>query len=398
MTSNLLSSHGFATVSLTGALLFAGAACASSSSSKSDDEKKARNYDSAQSEESSSDDPSSSTESGQSSTSSQSSGRRSRRRGRPPAGGQQTEKSEPPRATGPVAHVDGEPIPAETFNEQIDKVAKTGKFPVSLLHRFKSRLIDRLIDRKLLDQAIADSSVEVSEEEVSKKLEDVRKKFEQQSDGQGKSKSLDQMASEYGISGDELRDSVRRSIAIEKLLVERGTEMPSDDEARKYYEDNKKQFEKPERVRARHIVARVKPESKEKKWKRAEKRIKKIRKKVVDKGKSFADLAKENSDGPRSQKGGDLGYFSKKQLQNKALAEAAFSLDEGEVSKPIKSKFGWHLIKKTGSKEASTTPYEEISDRLKERLKNKKIKEQLQTYLEELRSEAEIEKHPDNVE
>lgn len=72
-------------------------------------------------------------------------------------------------------------------------------------------------------------------------------------------------------------------------------------------------------------------------------------KQQIDNGKNFEKLAKEASTCPSSKKGGDLGWFGKGQMV-KPFERKAFSMDKGSISKPVKTKFGWHIIKKTGEK------------------------------------------------
>lgn len=305
--------------------------------------------------------------------------------------------AEPPKAVGPVAEVDGEAIPAEAFNEEIQKVAKTGKFPPSLLNKFKTRLIDRLVDQHLVDRAIEREEIEVSEKEVDGKLEKVRARFERAAKKKGKEQSLEQVASQYGISDSELRDSVRRSIAIEKLLVGEGMERPTDNEVEQYYEENKKKFTRPKQVRTRHILAKVKPDAAEAKWNDAKDRIKKIREKATADGTEFSDLAKETSDGPSAKNGGDIGYISRNQFDS-SFTKVAFKLEKGEISEPVRTKYGWHIIKTLDKRKSKTLPFEEVEGQLEEQLKNKRIQKRLQKHLDDLRSGATIEKHPENVE
>lgn len=314
--------------------------------------------------------------------------------GRQAAGGQ---GGGAPKAVGPVAHVDGTPIPAEDFNEEIEKVSKTGRFPPQLLQKFKSRLIERLIDQHLVDRAIEQKEIEVSEQEVDEKLETVRARFDEAARAQGTEQSLEQVAQKYGISDGELRDSVRRSIAIEKMLVEQGLELPDDSEVREYYENNKDKFTRPEQVRARHILAKVNPDADDETWKEAKKRIQKIREKATSDETDFAKLAEKKSEGPSAKNGGDIGYVSREQFA-KEFTDAAFELEKGEISKPVRTKYGWHIIKTVDKRDSKTLPFEKVQDKLTEQLKNKRVQKRLQSYLDELRQDAEIEKHPDNVE
>ncbi|MFB6351197.1 MAG: peptidylprolyl isomerase [Bradymonadaceae bacterium] len=393
-----------ATVALT-----LGAGCASSPEIPEEEKAgKKQSYRSTQEEDGSSSSDTQKT-SGQSSGNAQTNTQGTAQPGPPQGKGSSSGKkpSGPPEATGPVATVDGDPIPAKAFNEEIKKISKTGKFPPALLHRFKGRLIDRLVDQRLIDNAINKSSVEVSKKEVDKKLEEVRSEFDkaqnkkQSSDRdqgkRGRPTSLEKLAQKYGISSDELRNSIRRSIAIEKMLMDKGVELPTDKEVRKFYDNNPDKFSKPEQVHVRHILIKVKPGSGDKKWKKAKKKIDKIHKKATKDGTDFAKLAKKKSDGLSAKKGGDIGFISQKQF-DKNFTKAAFALQKGQVSKPVKTRYGWHVIKLIERRKPETVPFEKVKPKLTKQLKNKRIHAKLKSYLKELRKKAEIKKHPENVE
>jgi len=386
-----------------------GAACASSPEIPEEDESsETKSYRSAQSDDNASSDQNSERQKqGQSQQGESNAGRTAQPGGPAEGGGQSGNKpSGPPEATGPVATVDGEPISAEAFNEEIKKIAKSGKFPPAVLHRFKGRLIDRLIDQQLIDDAIANSSVDVADEEVDKKLEQVRSEFDQaqqqrqrQSSNQqrGKPQSLEQLAGQYGISSDELRKSIRRSIAIEKLLMGKGVEEPTDSEVRQFYDNNPDKFTKPEQVHARHILVKVEPGSGDAAWNEAKEKIEKIHDTATSDGTDFGELARDKSDGPSAKNGGDIGFISQKQFDEN-FTKAAFDLEKGEISEPVKTRYGWHIIKLVDRRESRTVPFEEVKGKLSKQLKNKRVHEKLQSYIEELRKDAEIKKHPENVE
>lgn len=334
-------------------------------------------------------------------------------------GGQGQKKQSMPRATGPIATINGEPLPAEEFNAEIEKVAKSQQFPARLLRHFQSRLVDRLIDRKLIQMEMEDSSVEVTDEEIDEKLEQVKAEFEEVAKASGKEgATLEQITEQYGISNEDLRQSLRESIALEKYLVqERRLELPSDEDIKEYYEDNKQQFTRPAQVEAHHLFLKVDQNGGEKAWETTKAEAQKLRQKLVEGGDgedaSFADVARENSDGPLAKKGGEIGYISKqgisrfisgspgqqrqKPVPETELAKAAFELEDGEVTEPVKSKLGWHLIKVTGRKEADVVPFEKVQMKLTKKLRSGKIKKAASKLVKDLRSEADIEKHPENI-
>jgi peptidyl-prolyl cis-trans isomerase D len=123
----------------------------------------------------------------------------------------------------------------------------------------------------------------------------------------------------------------------------------------KYYADNKQAFDKPKRVRARHILAKVDRNAPAAEWDAAKKKIEGYAERVK-KGEDFAELAKKYSDDPGSaDKGGDLGTFGPRVMANEFEA-AAFKMKAGEISEPVKTAFGYHLIKVESVQEAEVIP------------------------------------------
>ena len=119
---------------------------------------------------------------------------------------------------------------------------------------------------------------------------------------------------------------------------------------------------------------------------------KKIEKVLVlaKEGKDFAELAKEYSEGPSKDNGGDLGYFPRGAMV-KAFEDAAFALDEGEISDVVETQFGYHIIKLTGKKAQRNVPFEEVKDRLKHSLLQQKIKTEIRNWINNLKANANIE-------
>jgi len=147
----------------------------------------------------------------------------------------------------------------------------------------------------------------------------------------------------------------------------------TDEAAQKLYDERIGSSEPVPEIRARHILVET------------EEKANALAKKISD-GADFAELAKEESTGPSSAKGGDLGFFAKDQMVE-PFAEAAFKLEKGEVSDPVKTRFGWHLIKVEDKRDRQPPKFSEVKDRLKSSM----VRQQLQKRMAELREAASIE-------
>jgi len=138
---------------------------------------------------------------------------------------------------------------------------------------------------------------------------------------------------------------------------------PGDDELRERYEAEKKRFVQPERRRVRHILIALDADADAPAERAAKERIAKIRERVEG-GEDFAALARELSQDPGSAgQGGDLGLIEQG-LMDPAFDQAAFALDKGQLSAPVRSRFGYHLIEVTEIEAGRQKPFEEVADQL----------------------------------
>jgi peptidyl-prolyl cis-trans isomerase D len=140
----------------------------------------------------------------------------------------------------------------------------------------------------------------------------------------------------------------------------------SDDEIQAYYDDHPNEFQNPKTVEARHILIEVDQDAGPEKVAEAKNRIEDILQKAQE-GQDFAELAKQYSEGPSKDKGGYLGTF-KREAMVKPFADKAFSMKSGEISDPVRTSFGWHLIKVEKVNEADTTPLTGASDDIRKKL------------------------------
>jgi len=147
----------------------------------------------------------------------------------------------------------------------------------------------------------------------------------------------------------------------------------TDEAAQQLYDERIGSAQGEPEVRARHILVETEDEAKA------------VIQKLND-GADFAELAKEESTGPSASNGGDLGFFSKEQMVT-PFAEAAFAMETGEISEPVKSRFGWHVIKVEEKRDREPPKFADV----KERLKSSLIRQQLQSRMAELRGAANVE-------
>lgn len=145
--------------------------------------------------------------------------------------------------------------------------------------------------------------------------------------------------------------SILKQYAMRKLLSGIKVE---EEEIVNYYNEHKEQFNSPESVRAEHILV---PEED------------KARDILVElkEGLSFEEAAKKYSKCPSGANGGDLGYFTKGNMV-KEFEDATFSMNVNEISEPVKTQFGYHLIKLIDKKEAGVKSFEEVRNELQNRL------------------------------
>lgn len=167
-------------------------------------------------------------------------------------------------------------------------------------------------------------------------------------------------------------DQIIREVYLDRLIRKYLTE----DRIRAHYDAFVKKNPPKEEIRARHIL--VKDEAK------AKSLLKEIKS-----GKDFAEVAKANSVGPSASRGGDLGYFTKGEMV-KAFSDVAFSLKKGEVSKaPVKTQFGWHIIKVENRRTRKAPPYEQVKGQMRREL----WAELGRNFMRQYREQAKVERY-----
>ncbi len=143
-----------------------------------------------------------------------------------------------------------------------------------------------------------------------------------------------------------------------------------------WYEAHQQDYHKKEQRKARHILIKVPQDASEQEVEAKKKKIEEIRARI-EKGADFAEVAKEVSEDPGSGKnGGELGFFTKNAMV-KPFADVAFSMKKGELSQPVRTRFGWHIILLEDIKPEHTQPLDEVREEIRKRLATQKARKEV---------------------
>lgn len=155
----------------------------------------------------------------------------------------------------------------------------------------------------------------------------------------------------------------------------------TEEEIRDHYQANTDQFSHEEQVKARHIIIQLDQNAPEERVDSARKRLVEARDSIIQ-GTDFAELAQEISEGPSAPQGGDLGWFGRGAMVE-PFEEAAFGLEPGQISDPVRTRFGWHLIKVEDRREAGVMPLEEIRETIAARISQEKAAGRMNDLLDQ---------------
>ena len=288
-----------------------------------------------------------------------------------------------------MALVNGAVITRGDFEKELarlqQEMLKNGvPFSQELLEQLWDRALENLIARELLFSESKSRNIEVDEAQVTERLETLKGRFPSPEEFEA---ALKQM----GLTEDLLRFEIRRAMAVQ-TLIEKDFEAPaevSEGEALTFYNENPDRFQRPELIRARHILIKVDPDADEAVKAEAKGKIEAVQKRLAE-GEDFAQVAQEASEGPSGPQGGDLGYFQRGQMV-KPFEDAAFALAPGGVSDLVETQFGYHLIKLEDKKPEGVAPFDEVKEQLQVWLKQEKVKAALEELITTLREKANVE-------
>jgi len=292
---------------------------------------------------------------------------------------------------GKIAVVNGKIITKSDFDREMvmvnERFTQTGKTPSSTdLSKMKKDILEYLISYELLYQESKKEGIKVDEKMVNEQYEKWKKQMSDQ-------EALNQSFLKLNLSETLVKEKLRMGLAIQQFIEKKiaSKALVTDQETKAFYGSNPDLFKIPEQVRASHILIKVDPKTDTAQKAAARKKIENIQKQLKN-GTDFSEVAKQSSDCPSKDKGGDLGYFNRGQMV-KPFEDVAFSLKPGEMSGIVETEFGFHIIKLTEKKLETTLAYEQVKDRLATMLKKDKVEKETDLYLEKLKKDSKIEKY-----
>jgi len=288
----------------------------------------------------------------------------------------------------PVATVNGEAISkAELEKAFSEAVSAAGIDPAMLsadqrLAGYR-QLLDDLITDKLISAKAG--SIEVTDADVKAEIEKIKSQFPSP-------EVFEEQLKQSGQSPEQLNEMVKTGMQQRKWIESQidGKDAVVEADAKKFYDENTAEFAQPEQVKASHILFLVPEDATPEVIKEKEEAAKKALERAK-KGEDFTALAKELSEEPGAdQSGGDLGFFTKERMVPE-FSEAAFSQEKDAIGGPVKTDFGFHIIKVTDKKPAGTMSFDEVKDQLIAFLQDGKRREAAGKVVEGLRSDSKIE-------
>jgi len=294
-----------------------------------------------------------------------------------------------PKATGPVARVNGTEVPRADFDRQMERTRarfeRAGRqIAPQLESRLKENLIRKLVDDELIRQKAKAEGVDVQGTALDEKYAEHKQRF-------GSDQAFQSFLERTAQTEDDVKKDLNRNLLRDELFAKMMSgQVPTDDDAKKYFEENQAKYRQREQVKASHILFKVSKADGTAKLAEAKKKANGVMKLAKKKGADFAALAREHSEGPTAPKGGDLGAFSRGRMV-KEFEDAAFKAKAGQILGPVETKFGFHVIKIFEKTPERQRAYDEVKESILTSLKARAKSRATREILRAMKTEAKIE-------
>ena len=249
------------------------------------------------------------------------------------------------------------------------------------------RILDTMIDEKLVDNELKELKVSIGDKEVDAAIDEVKKSYNLNDE------QLQQAVTKEGYTLAEYREQMRKQIGRYKLISEkvRKNIKVSDADVQSEYDRMTRSEGEDYEVHIRHILIAVPRNASQPQVEQARRKAAAIAVEAREPGVNFAELAKKRSEGSSSSDGGDLGFF-KRGTMVPEFERVAFNLKTGEVSDPVRTQFGWHVLKLEDIRKLGMKPLADLRPEIEERLRRQQAERLTSQYMETLRNGAVVEK------
>ncbi|MFY0583433.1 peptidylprolyl isomerase [Cystobacter fuscus] len=249
------------------------------------------------------------------------------------------------------------------------------------------KALDSLIGEKLMEEQIKELGLGVTDAELEAAVADVKRQNNITDDAQ-----FNQLLSGEGFNVATYKEFLRKQMSRMKLVQMKVSSKVkvSEEDLKAAYTQYAKMESGDAEVHARHILVQVDAKATPAQVEAARVKAVALAEQARKPGVDFAQLAREKSEGPSASDGGDLGFF-RRGVMVPAFERVAFTLGEGEVSEPVRTQFGWHVLKVEEKRAVDVPAFETVRQELETRLKMQKTEKYVEQYVQELRQKASVE-------
>jgi len=300
--------------------------------------------------------------------------------------------------------VKGKEITEGDVEEQLKQMASRSGRPgattnpglmQTLRTTYHDRIVNMLVDDALVQEQVEKEKITLTDQEVDKRVDEMvgsalkmqnmsREELDKQMKarrGMGLDEAIAKTKSDPNQRKTFLKEKLVTKLTPEKLEV-------SEEEIKQFYEQGSRQFHREETVQASHILVDTRKATTDEEKAAARKKIEEVLAKAKQPGADFAALAKEYSDCPSKNSGGDLGSFPRQGAMVEPFAKAAFDLQPGQMSDIVETQFGYHIIKVTGRKPAEDISLEKAKPDIEYMVRQRKLGQAMEEYTAGLREKA----------
>jgi peptidyl-prolyl cis-trans isomerase C len=245
-------------------------------------------------------------------------------------------------------------------------------------------VLDDIIAMRLLSAELKARGLEVERKELDAAMGEMRRRFPNDA-------AYRRALAEQKMTAEQLRERTRSTLLINRLLEQEvgAAIQVSPAEIAKFYEENPSRFQQPEAVRLSHILIGVPQGAPAEQRNAARARAAELAKRARE-GANFAALAKAHSNDASRERGGDLGFVVRGQAQP-PFEQAAFALAPGDVSDPVETIYGFHVIKGGEKRPAQKVPFGQAAAQVEEYLLEQRRQDKAREFVQQLKARGKVE-------